>query len=562
MKQFSARLFQLIMVCVLFNSGLYAEGGVTLVGHIDKKHGGPGAFGFFYASCWGYVAPDGHEYALIGCVDGTSIIDLDADPLREVAYVPGASSIWKEMKTWGHYAYVVSEGPQGVQIINLSQLPDTAWLVKAVFDVGGKNVSTNHTVTVADGYLYLNGSQNVGTRILSLADPENPTYVGEFQPEYLHDTYVHNDILYGAAIQGNGSSGTGGVYIASLANKAAPQQIGHITYPNSGTHNAWASVDGRYVFTTDETRGTRNMKVFDISNVSAPVQKTPFTPDPAAIIHNVHGRGNYIYVAHYESGVFVADVHDPLSITNAGGFDTYPAATVGTYAGCWGVYPYFPSSRWIASDTQTGLYVLRFSELAPRIRSPLLSPADDSTVTFSTPVTFRWRRAADQVEDPHYYKLHIWGPGVDTLLRANDSSLAVPAVAGFQSGQMYSWHVWINDEFTSVSSQDTFRFVYVQTSTDITPGNSVPERFVLFQNYPNPFNPSTLIRFRLPVTVRVTIGVYDLLGQQIATLVDGLRTAGTHEVKFDASGLPTGVYLYKMTTESGFSEVKKMVVVR
>jgi choice-of-anchor B domain-containing protein len=427
---------------------------VTLVAHLDRRHGGPGPnFGFYYASCWGYVAPDGHEYALIACYSGTSIIDLDANPIAEVAYVPGSNSEWHELKTWGHYAYCVSENPaQGLQIIDLSQLPNSATVENTLFNVGGHNIANTHTITVADGFLYLNGGSSNGTVILDLADPENPAYVGQFQPSYLHDTYVKRDTLYGAAIYGEG------VFIADVSNKAAPQQIGRITYSGSGTHNTWRSDFGNYLFTTDEIGTTqKNMKVFDISNLPSFTQENPFTANPSSIIHNVHGRGNYVYIAHYNAGVYVADVHDPLNITNAGGYDTYTGGGSG-YIGCWGVYPYFPSGRWIASDTQTGLYVFSFDGLAARIRSPLLAPADGSLFPEGSTATFVWRSAALQSEDPHRYELHISGGSLDTLIETQDTTVSVDLVTPFVSGVTYSWHVLIRDEFTTVSSQDTFQF--------------------------------------------------------------------------------------------------------
>lgn len=91
--------------------------GVTFLDSLSIGHGGPGTiYPFYFASCWAYVAPDGHEYALLGCYSGTSIIDLDAIPIREVAYIPGVDSEWKEMKSWGHYAYAVADvfGSQGI----------------------------------------------------------------------------------------------------------------------------------------------------------------------------------------------------------------------------------------------------------------------------------------------------------------------------------------------------------------------------------------------------------------------------------------------------------------
>jgi ABC-type arginine transport system permease subunit len=89
----------------------------------------------------------------------------------------------------------------------------------------------------------------------------------------------------------------------------------------------------------------------------------------------------------------------------------------------------------------------------------------------------------------------------------------------------------------------------------------VVREFTLNQNYPNPFNPSTTIRYGLPNRLLVTLTVYNTLGQQVATLVSGNQEAGYHEVKFDASGLSSGIYFYRMQAGS-YVETKKLLLVR
>ena len=88
-----------------------------------------------------------------------------------------------------------------------------------------------------------------------------------------------------------------------------------------------------------------------------------------------------------------------------------------------------------------------------------------------------------------------------------------------------------------------------------------PTDFILSQNYPNPFNPSTVISYQLPVSSDVTINVYDILGNEIATLVDEYKPAGRYEAEFNASSLPSGVYFYQLKT-SEFVQTRKMILMK
>ncbi len=100
------------------------------------------------------------------------------------------------------------------------------------------------------------------------------------------------------------------------------------------------------------------------------------------------------------------------------------------------------------------------------------------------------------------------------------------------------------------------------TSTAVrTTVNSLPKKFALGQNYPNPFNPTTTITYDVSSTSLVTITVYNILGQKVAVLVDGMRSPGAYKVTFNGSRLASGLYLYRMSA-GGFSSVRKLVLMK
>jgi len=95
----------------------------------------------------------------------------------------------------------------------------------------------------------------------------------------------------------------------------------------------------------------------------------------------------------------------------------------------------------------------------------------------------------------------------------------------------------------------------------VTNSNEIPSEFRLSQNYPNPFNPSTTIYYSIPELSFVTLRVYDVLGKEVATLINEEKPAGSYEVEFDANELTSGIYFYKIQAGS-FVETKKMVLMK
>ena len=91
--------------------------------------------------------------------------------------------------------------------------------------------------------------------------------------------------------------------------------------------------------------------------------------------------------------------------------------------------------------------------------------------------------------------------------------------------------------------------------------NQIPSNYALFQNYPNPFNPATTIRYDVPSAGLVKLVIYDILGREISSPVNEIKTPGSYIISFDASNLPSGVYFYKITA-GNFATTKKMLLVK
>lgn len=327
---------------------------MTLLGTKHEFTTGGTPSGWHYASCWGYVA-NGREYAIIGHYAGTTVYDVtnpSAIINKGTVSGPGSFYNYREMKTYSHYLYIVSEGGQGVQIVDLQYLPDSIHFVRNYTFSG---YTRSHSISQDGRFLYCNGGNynNGGVFILDLLDPENPVKRGQWGTRYIHDCFIKNDTIYGASVY------DGYLVMLDARNKDSIRFIREFTYPGAVTHNAWTSDDRRILVTTDEG-GSNHAKIWDISNLTSQVQLADLMPyDGASMVHNAYIRGDSLYLAHYRAGVIVYNIQNPSSPVEVGHYDTYPGANGTSYQGCWNVYPYLPSGNIIASDIATGLYVLK-----------------------------------------------------------------------------------------------------------------------------------------------------------------------------------------------------------
>jgi len=156
------------------------------------------------------------------------------------------------------------------------------------------------------------------------------------------------------------------------------------------------------------------------------------------------------------------------------------------------------------------------------------------------------------------------------ILQINDSGnlLWRKSFGGISSEYFQDIVLLENNEFLVVGNTESFGagksdvwLLKFSTTTDVKPENFPVDDFTLYQNYPNPFNPRTVFSYQLPVSGDVTVKVFDVLGNEIATLVDEYKPAGNYEVQWDASNNTSGVYFYQLKVEN-FIETKKMILLR
>jgi len=354
MKLLYSFLFSLALV---FSIEAQQSNNMTLLGKFDYEQG--------LNDVWGFSDKQNNEYAIVGLVNGTSIVDVtNPASLYEVAFIPGPTSVWRDIKTYGNYAYVVHDSysngeSQGLLIIDLHELSNDSIRYTTFLP---NYFSRFHNLYIDEnGFLYLFGGDfgNGGVLIYDiLTNPEDPILLGSYEQFYLHDGMVRGDTLWGSAVY------AGMLLAIDVSNKSNPVLLGSVATPNNFTHNAWVSDDGSTVFTTDEVSGAyiAAVDVSDVSDMTVIDQIQSWSSETNVIPHNTHVLGSYLVTSYYCDGVTIVDASDPSNLHEVAYYDTSDS-TGGTFSGAWGAYPYLPSGNILVSDRQEGLHVLSVDNL-------------------------------------------------------------------------------------------------------------------------------------------------------------------------------------------------------
>lgn len=354
---------------------------------------------------------DGEYYfAVLGTKTGTVFVDYTDDKLEEgdIKFFPGATSKWRECRSYTNkngntYAYVVTEGPDfsqypgGIQIFKIN-----GGLIELVNTYIG-NFNSAHTIFIdtIKGLAFVNGSRWQGDilehhqdhkdhlgglRILDIAtDPENPRDLGGYGGSYTHDSYALGkvDIPPGFKfnpvtreyVETEARSGyilyladifEGYIRILDVTDLEKPVLVNSVRTPlyNQGisVHNVWSSEDKKWLFATEETKGS-SLLVYDISNPVNPRFVTAYRSDKVAdgsVIHNVVIKGNIAFCSWYTEGVRLIDISNPVHPKEFAFFDSSAKSfTDGVpFHGNWSV-DVDDRGLIMISDIEEGLFILR-----------------------------------------------------------------------------------------------------------------------------------------------------------------------------------------------------------
>jgi len=284
---------------------------------------------------------------------------------------------------------------------------------------------------------------------------------------------------------------------------------------------------------------------------------------------------NTLSCALLDGKIYVAGgLHCINGVPNYNGLKTFEVYNIATET--WSTLPDMPTYRWglsvVAFDGK--IYVFGGRGLVNRPTAvDVYNPQDSSWTSVTNIPTPRYQLATCVIDSniyaidgwyssstgPIYDTVEVYNPITDVWTPGTSMPVSVAMLDGYAlDGKIYMYggsytthpNIGISDiwEFTPspVSVKDYF---------------SLPLAFSLYQNYPNPFNPSTTFRYSIPAQSGVMIKVYDILGNEVTTLMDEEKLAGTYEITWYAENLPSGVYFYQLRAGS-FVETKKMILLK
>ena len=469
---------------------------------------------------------DNYAYA----VDGNNLHILDiSNPFAPSEVGQRKIGTAKEVAVSGTTAYVAA-GTFGMRILDVSvpSAPVELGYYLTPGDASGIAVEGSHAY-VADGYS--------GLRIFDVSQSSTPVPIGYVNTP---GTAVAVKLAGNYAYVADSDSG---FEVIDISNPSSPTLVGsHSTgcaandIEISG-HFAYVA-NGAYFSTCTE------LQVFDIANPAIPAFVT--SAELTSYAAGIKIIGSQAYIAMTNTGLSILDISNPAAPSETGYYQHQPG---GFAVDAVGPYVY-------VAQYNEGLFIYRNTSI---VASPiLLSPINGAVKQVISP-SLTWASYAGAAS----YRVQVsTTPGFGSVL-IDDSTLTATStsVGPLSSSTTYYWRVNARTASTTSPWSNVLSFNTQFVTSAEGNGSTTPVQFALEQNYPNPFNPSTTIRYALPQRSEVTLAVYNTLGQRVALLARGGQEMGRYEVKFDGSGLASGVYFYRI--EAGpFVMTRKILLLR
>jgi hypothetical protein len=349
------------------------------------------------SNIWGYTAPNGKEYAIVGSGLATNIIDVSdcANPIIKASVLDTMNTSWREYKVYKNFLYSVSElnggnnsRYSGLKMFDLSDINNIIYS-NATRSINSPNPDTNffnngHTLSIdtftsrlyisgaapASGkravYIYQLSPNNIKPFLLLKIENLN-VYFNTTEDLYIHDLVARRDTIFASHTNGGGKFNT--YKYDSLTNTL--QLLGSNSQIVGLNHSSSPHPLYQNIFYGAIESPNVPMIIYEVNNNGSQILVKGTFKDPLGIpnftnniYHNPHAKNNELYVSAYNDGVQIYDISEPLKPLRVAYYDTYPLAPTATsgytgFNGAWGIYPYFKSGCLVASDINTGFHTFK-----------------------------------------------------------------------------------------------------------------------------------------------------------------------------------------------------------
>lgn len=439
-------------------------------------------------------------------------------------------------------------------------------------------------LTGVEDYVYL--TRNSSFSVIDVRDSSSVQYVSGFDfPGFVNDVSVSGNYLY---------TGSNGLRVLDISDSTHPVQVGFAGIDGSLVEYAG---DSLVIYCPYSMTSNNTVHVMDVSDPANPFSLDSYTSP--VMTWDLVVKDSLAYVACWWDGVRILNFEDPNNLTLIGHTMGWTSGGIPGVDYCYAQavdvendYLYIVDYEPFSTEDTYGLYIIDISDPANpnllnrfqnitsypqdlKVKSGIVYIADGyggvEVVNVSDPMNPFVLGYVDLVDGSTgitlegnyaYVSEYILGG----LQIVDISNPAAPTLAGwYQPSGVFALGVESFNGFVYIS--DGIGGIQIYRNLLVTPVSVEPEdeiiisNFKLEQNYPNPFNPTTTISWQSPVSSWQILKIYDVLGKEVATLVDGYQPAGMYEVEFDAVNLPSGIYFYQLKA-GDFVETKKMILLK
>lgn len=531
---------------------------------------------------WGWTDPDtDHSYFLVGREDGLAFVDVTTPEspvyVGELLRTAGTfSTVWRDVKTNGYYAYVVADGAgqHGMQVFDLRKLRTFAGVpITFGADAMYNGFGSAHNIAINEesnrAYIVgLSGGPNTcgqGLHIVDIQDPLSPVFKGCFAHQqtgrastgYTHDTQC---VIYrgpDTARLGREicfSSNETAFSISDVTNPAQTIPLSKATYPGSAyVHQGWLTEDQAFFVQNDELdesafSTTTTTYIWDVSDLDDPILISRFESDVVSIDHNLYIRNGFAYQANYTSGLRIMDVRDPFDPSIVGSFDTTPENNTLSFDGAWTAYP-FPNSEIVAITSRgEGLFLVKPSSIVgTRFKSGPVISSNNGDLTIS------WEMVAendvDRYEIEQQNEAGPWQLVASTGIQAGVGNKSYVSHVHVDPG-VYRFRIAARSPEGGVVFTEEEQVVFIEGS------------YRLDAPFPNPVSNAARSILIVEESQQVQVGLYNAQGQRVQSIFNGLLQAGTvWPITIETTAVSPGIYFLRVNGEK-FQSVKEIVVLK